>query len=172
MFITGKMKTVIKLVMVHETILTDLNLDDQVKATRALMSAKKKGLAHLSKPQSQASTMDKDALKVSIKGLEGSLVSLQAEAFDHFEKLLCPTVQLQWKDIVKGKCDGDTYISLLDVVSGVICGRNLSAIKPCYMHFVKLSGPQESAERIQRYMATNISIDINTVSVRQGIGRM
>ena len=41
-FITGNMEAAIKLVMVHETILTDLKLDDQIKVTQALITAKKK----------------------------------------------------------------------------------------------------------------------------------
>ena len=63
-------------------------------------------------------------------------------------------------------------MNLKGVVPGVIRGRNLTAIKACYMHFVKLFGPQDLAEQMQRYMATNIVINTNIVSVRQGIGRM
>ena len=96
-FITGNMNKV----MVHETILTDLDLEDQVKATRAVSSTKKKSLADLRKPQAQASTAYKNSLVEAIKEPDGSLVSLQAEAFDHVKKLLCPTLQLQLKDIAK-----------------------------------------------------------------------
>ena len=63
------MKAAIKLVMVHATLLTDLKLEDHVKATRALMSAKKKSRVDLKKPQSQASNIDKDALKEATKEL-------------------------------------------------------------------------------------------------------
>ena len=93
-FITGNTKAAIKLVMVHETSLTDPKLEDQVNATRVLISAKKKSLADLRKPQAQASTADKDTLVEAIKELDGSLVSFQVEDFNHFEKLLCPTLYL------------------------------------------------------------------------------
>ena len=48
----------------------------------------------------------------AIKELEGSFVSLQAEAFNHFEKLFCPALQSHWKDIVSDECDGDAYVNL------------------------------------------------------------
>ena len=73
---------------------------------------------------------------------------MQAEAFNHFEKLLCPTLQLQWKDIVSDECDSDTYVNLKGVVPGVIDGRNLTAVKFCYMHFIKMVGHQDLAKRM------------------------
>ena len=82
-----------------------------------------------------------DALSEAIKELDGSLASIQAKPFGHFKKLLCPTLQLQWKDIVVEKCDGDTYVNFKGVVPGVICGHNLATVKACYMRFVKLFGP-------------------------------
>ena len=48
-FITGDMEAAIKLVMVHETILADLKLEDQIKATQALITTKKDSLADLKK---------------------------------------------------------------------------------------------------------------------------
>ena len=50
-FITGDMEAAIKLAIVQETILADLKLEDQVKATRALITAKKKSPADLQKPK-------------------------------------------------------------------------------------------------------------------------
>ena len=152
----------------------DLKLEDQVKATRALISVKKKSLADLRKCKSQAFRADKDALVEAIKELEGSCVSLQAEAFDHFETLLCTTFQSQRqrKHNVSDECDGDTYVNTKSIVPGVIHGRNLAAIKPCYMLFIELFRPQDSAKGMQPYMATNISINTDIMSVRQGIGRI
>ena len=51
---------------------------------------------------------------------------MQAEAFNHFEKLLYPTLQSQWKDIVSDECDGDTYVNLKGLDPAVICGRNFT----------------------------------------------
>ena len=110
------MEAAINVVMVHGTILTNLKLEDQVKATHALIITKKKSLADLGKPQTQAHRVDLDALVEAIKEPGGNFVSLQVEAFDHFKKLLCPTLQLQWKDIVSDESDGDTYVSLKGVV--------------------------------------------------------
>ena len=73
----------IKVVMVHENILVDLKLEDQIKATRALAVVKKRSFANLRKPQSQASNAGKDMLKDAINEVKGSATSLQAEAFDH-----------------------------------------------------------------------------------------
>ena len=89
------MEVAIKLVVVHKTIIPDLKLEAEVKATQALTSTKKKSLADLRKPQSQASRADKDALVDVITEFDGSFVSLQLEAFDYFKKLLCPTLQSQ-----------------------------------------------------------------------------
>jgi hypothetical protein len=61
-FITDNMEAAIKLVMVHKTILADLELEDQIKAAQTLIGAKKKSLADLRKPQAQASRANKDAL--------------------------------------------------------------------------------------------------------------
>jgi hypothetical protein len=61
------MEAAIKLVMVHETMVTDLKLEDQIKATWDLISAEKKSLADLRKSQSQASRADNDALVEVIK---------------------------------------------------------------------------------------------------------
>ena len=83
-----------------------------------------------------------------------------------------PYLQLQWKDVVSDECDGDTYVGLKGIVPGIIRGHNLTAVKPCYVRFVKLFGPQDLAKRMQRYMATYIAINTGIVSVRQGIGRM
>ena len=75
-FITGDMEAAIKLVVVHEKTLTDLKLEDQVKATRALIGTKKESLADLLKSQDHASRTDKDTLMEAIKELDRSLASL------------------------------------------------------------------------------------------------
>ena len=82
-YISGNMGAQIKVVMVHENILVDLKLEDQIKATRALAVVKKRSFANLRKPQSQASNAGKDMLKDAINEVKGSATSLQAEAFDH-----------------------------------------------------------------------------------------
>jgi hypothetical protein len=97
---------------------------------------------------------------------------LQVEDFDYFEKLLCHTLQSQWNNIINDGYDSDTYVNPKGVVPGVIRGCNLAAIKPCYMRSVKLFGPQDSAKRMQLYMAINTIINTDIVSVHQGIGRM
>ena len=108
----------------------------------------------------------------SIKILDGSLTGLQVEAFNHFEKLLSPTVYLQWKDITKDRCNGDTYV--------ILGGRHIRdylCTKPprrqAWLHiFIKLFGPQDSAKQIQQYMTTNISINTNIMSMCQESGQI
>jgi hypothetical protein len=51
-YISGGMEAAIKLVMVHETILVDLKIEEQVKTARDLAVVKKKSLTDLVKPQS------------------------------------------------------------------------------------------------------------------------
>jgi hypothetical protein len=170
-FVTGDMEAAIKLIMVHETILTDLKLKEQVKANRELVIQKRISLARLNQPTSRASRADKEALAQAIQTLEEEVMSLQSDSFDHFEKLLSPTLQPQWKDIVHEECEGVEYVNLKGEVPGAPRGRVLSSMRPCYLRFLKLFGPQDSAERMQRYMATNISMNTDIISVRQGIGR-
>ena len=56
------------------------------------MVTKKASLARLTKANSGASAADKEALHEAIKELKGNQDNLQADAFDHFKKLLCPTL--------------------------------------------------------------------------------
>ena len=170
-FVNGDMEAAIKLIMVHETILSDLKLKEQVKANRELVLQKRTNQARLDQPNSRASKADIQALVGAIQTLEDEMVAIQAKAYDHFEKLLCPTLQSQWQDIVREECDGVTFVNLKGEVPGVARGRTLTAMRPCYLRFLKLFGPQDSAERMQRYMATNIAMNTDIISVRQGIGR-
>ena len=67
MFITGDMEIAIKLVVVYETIMSDLKLKDQVKANKNLVVFKKGNLTKLNKPNSHARATDKDTLRKAIK---------------------------------------------------------------------------------------------------------
>jgi hypothetical protein len=82
-FVTGIMEAAIKLVMVNKTILTDLKLQDHIKANSTFSVIKKVNLSKLDKPNCQASTADKDTLR-------GSVTNLQTDTFNHFKKLLLP----------------------------------------------------------------------------------
>ena len=50
------------------------------------------------------------------------------------------------------ECDGDNYVNLKDEKTGVVRGRFLNALCPCYFCFVKLFGTQYLAEFMQRYV--------------------
>ena len=74
--------------------------------------------------------------------------------------------------MTKDECGGDTYVSLSGVIPGVVRWKNIIAVKHCYMRFIKLFGPQDPDERMQRYTATSSSINTDLVSVCQGIRQM
>ena len=59
MFFTSDMEESIQLLLVHETIFSDLKLNDQVRAIKALVNIIKSNLVKFNKPNSRASAADK-----------------------------------------------------------------------------------------------------------------
>ena len=132
------MVVAIKRMMVHKAIVIGLKLEYQAKANKALVIGKIGNLIkrNINKPNSNASTADKEELYKAIKELEEIGDSLQMDAFDHFKKLLYPTLQFQWKDIVNEECKWTIYINLKCQVPGKERGSIGDANSPWYLHCV------------------------------------
>ena len=78
LLVTEDIEAVINLMMDHETIMTDLKVEDKVKAITALIVQKNSG----------ASRADKESLQDKVKELKVSIVGYQVDAIGHFKKLL------------------------------------------------------------------------------------
>ena len=128
-FVEGDAEAVIQLIRDHESILEDTKLRELYDASLALINAKKTQISSLD------ATRDKDQIQTlsdDIKELIATCKSVQAEAFDCFEKLLDRTLVSKWREIVCKQCDTCPYINLNGKkMSNKPRGRVFAAFKPC-----------------------------------------
>ena len=58
--------------------------------------------------------------------------------------------------IPKEKIGGVDYVPLTGTKPGLVRTTDFNSLSPCYYHFVKPGAPFDAAERLRRYMTTNM----------------
>ena len=58
----------------------------------------------------------------------------------------------KWEIIVARECDSPNYVNLNGKRQAIKRGRSVASVEPCYTHFLRLFGPQDSAERQKNYI--------------------
>ena len=95
--------------------------------------------------------------------LKETIHSLQKDAFDYFKKLLSPALAVKWQLILKEEIGGTNYVSLIGTKPGLVRTMDFGSLSPCYFRFVKLVAPFDAAERLRRYMTTNMVLTVITL---------
>ena len=173
-FKEGTAEDVINLIRVHEGIVTDKKLVENCETIRALFNNKKKRLAALPLKPLRSNEQQEEAkeLHTAMKEYNTQIKQVQGEAFDFFEKLLDQTLVTEWREIVKQECLTVDYIDLLGVKNTTgKRGKTFLALTPCYYKVMLLVCDQDAAERVKRYMTTNIR-KADVVSIVQLCSRL
>ena len=114
-----------------------------------------------------------DNLVEANRELTETVRTLQKDAVDYFKKLLSPALAVKCQLIVKEEVGGVDYVSLTGTKPGLIRAMNFTSLSPCYFRFVKLVAPIDSAERLRRYMTTNMVLNTKKgINIKMSVGRV
>jgi hypothetical protein len=171
--IEGGTEAFINHIKVHKTIMADCKVQEQAVAARALLTANRVEIAALTLADALGNQEEINNLVEANRELAESVRTLIKDAFDYFEKILSPVLAVKWQLIVEEEVNGVDYVSLTGTKPGIARGRDFTALNPCYYRFVKLVAPQDAAERLKRYMNTNMILNTEKgITIEMGVGRV
>ena len=131
-------------------------MKEEAVAAHFLLLANWHEIAALTVADPTANQVEIENLVDANRELTETVCTLQKDVVDYFKKLLSPALAVKWQLIVKEKVEGVEYLSLTGTKPGLIRTRDLGSLSPSYFHFVKLVAPHDAAERLRRYMTTNM----------------
>jgi hypothetical protein len=171
--IEGGTEAFINHIKVHKTIMADCKVKEQAVAARAQLAANRVEIAALTTDDASANQEEINNLVEANRELAESVRTLIKDAFDYFEKILSPVLAVKWQLIVEEEVNRADYVSLTGTKPGMVRGRDFPALPPCYFRFVKLVAPQDAAERLKRYMNTNMILNTEKgITIEMGVGRV
>jgi hypothetical protein len=171
--VEGGTEAFINHIKVHKTIMADCKVKDQAVAARTLILANRQDITTLTVEDPVANQEEINNLVEANRELTETVRTLQKDAFDYFEKILSPVLAVKWQLIVEEEVNGVDFVSLTGTKPGIARGRDFPALSPCYFRFVKLVAPQDAAERLRRYMNTNMVLNTEKgITIEMGVGRV
>ena len=156
---TGGTEAFINHIKMHKTILADCKVKEEAVAARSILIANRRQIESLTVADAVANQVQIENLKEANRELKETIRTLQKDAFDYFEKLLSPALAVKWQLILKEEIGGTDYVSLTGTKPGIVRTMDFSSLSPCYFRFVKLVAPFDAAERLRRYMTTNMVLN-------------
>ena len=166
-FTGGNMEEACMQVRLHEGILLDMNIHADMKDLKELLKVKEKELKALG-PENVSKKTD---LTEGIREINSQMLDLNKRPFEIFEKMLGEELRVQLRDIVEKECDQPGAISLRGVKLTTARGRTLKSIKPVYIKFTGLFGPQNSYELCCRYLQNCVIFNLERCTALQIITR-
>ena len=171
--IEGGTEAFINHIRLHKTIIADCKVKERAVAARALITSNRQEIAHLTEQDAAANQDRIENLVDANKELNETVRTLVKDAFDYFEKILSPVLAIKWRKIVEEEVEGTDFVSLTGTKPGKARGRDFPALSPCYFRFVRLVAPQDAAERLRRYMNTNMVLNTDKgITIEMGVGRV
>ena len=73
----------------------------------------------------------------------------------------------KWEIIVDRECDSPNFVDFDGKRQTAKRGRSLESLEACYTHFLRLFGPQDSAERQKNYLQQLLRLCFDIASVEQ-----
>jgi hypothetical protein len=171
--VEGGTEAFINHIKVHKTILADCKVKEQTAAARSLIQANRLDITALTLEDALGNQEEINNLVEANRELTETVRTLIKDAFDYFEKILSPVLAVKWQLIVEEEVNGVDYVSLTGTKPGNARGMDFQSLSPCYFRFVKLVAPQDAAERLKRYMNTNMIINTEKgITIEMGVGRV
>ena len=157
----------------HKTILADCKVKEETVAARSLILVNWRRIATLAVAYPAANQVDIENLMEANRELTETVRTLQTDAFDYFKKLLSPALAVEWQLTVKDEIGGVDYISLTGTKPGIIMTMDFGSLSPYYFCVLKLVVPIDAAERLRRYMTTNMVLNTDKgIDINMGVRRV
>ena len=139
---------------------------------RPILLANRRQIETLTVAGAVANWVEIKNLNKANRELKETICSLQKGAFDYFEKLLSPALVVKWQLILKEEIGVTDYVSLTSTKPRIVRTMDFSSLSPCYFRFVKLVAPFDAAERLRRYMTTNMVLNTEKgITIEMGVAR-
>jgi hypothetical protein len=171
--VEGSTLAFINHIKVHKTIMTNCKLKQQEVEARSLMIKNRREIASLNVAGPAANQVQIENLVEANRELQDTVRTLKNEAFDYLEKLVSSALAMKWQLIMNEEAVGVAYVSLASTKPGLKRGKDFTTLSPCYFRFVGLVAPQDAAERLRRYMTTNMVLNTDKgITIEQGVHRV
>ena len=170
---TGGTEAFINHIKVHKTIMADCKVKEETVAARSILLVNRRQIAALTVADPLANQVQIENLNEANRELKETIHTLQKDAFDYFEKLLSPALAVKWQLILKEEIGGIDYVSLTGTKPRLVRTMDFGSLSPCYLRFVKLVAPFDAAERLRRYMTTNMVLNTEKgITIKMGVARV
>ena len=171
-FFEGSAEDLIDHIILHENIILDVKVKSKIKNFTDQMDHLKSERKTLSIDR-VTNVVRIEEISVSLTKMKGSIDTLNNNAFDYMEKLLCGNRAEIWRDIVKVECESTDYVTLKGKAGpNPVRGKVLASLSPCYFRLMRTLVGYEAAEIERRFMTTNLLLNLDKgINVQQGICR-
>ena len=168
--ITGTMEDALKTVKSHDSLVREKKLTDKLQTNGELIAFKTEELKHVRKQRPTSAKLDE--LISEITELKGRRQELKDAPFNLLGQMCGDDLQTKWEAIVARECESSDYIDLDGQKRTEPRGRTMKGLQACYVKFLRLFGPEDSAERLKDYLLHHVTLNFHTVTVEQGVFRM
>ena len=165
--ITGTMEDAVKMIKSHDSLVREKKLADKLASNAERYKAKVAELKRLRSKQPMSSKVE-DAMS-EITNLTGERLELKDAPFNLLGQMVGVDLKTKWEAIIVRECDSTECVDLNGVKQNEKRGRTTRGLHACYVKFLRLFGPEDSAERLKDYLMHHVSLNFHTVTVEQGI---
>ena len=168
--VKGGMEDAYKQCLAHSSLIREKKFAEHLDANKRLIAQKTSEYESLQKKNSSSSRL----LDISeaLAELEHNRKDLKNGIFDLFGSLVSDDLRKKWEIIVARECDSPNYVDLDGKRQAIKRGRSVASVVPCYTHFLRLFGPQDSAERQKNYIQQLLRLIFDICNVEQAFFRV
>jgi len=161
----GGMEDALKLLMTHFSLVCEKKYAERLDANQRLINTKNKEYDRLKTKSSESP--DLVDLSEAITELQHGRKDLKNAMFELLGQMVSDNLRKKWEIIVARECDSPDFVNLDRKRQTVKRGRNLKSLEACYTHFLRLFGPQDSAERQKNYLQQLLWLSFDITNVGQ-----